>query len=190
MFNLLIIIAEKPNQCLFFLVLLLFQPVCGILVLMYLYLFMVVFQLYCRGPGMNRCDISEEETTKALNALYQLPSSESLTNPQTHANRTSYIVPSGHAQHLDPNYQNLNSNGMSNRGKKKHGVKETLITGSGNGLLNSYLQEPVKCTSLNDMNQPTLVSNPMKKSSGQLMIKLQNLGMEEKQKEKQMIGGM
>lgn len=187
MFNLLIIIAEKPNQCLFFLVLLLFQPVCGILVLMYLYLFMVVFQLYCRGPGMNQCDISEEETTKALNALYQLPSSENLTNPQTHANRTSYAVPLGHAQHLDPNYQNLSSNGMSNRGKKKHGVKETPITGSGNGLLNSDLQEPVKC---NDMNQPTLISNPMKKSSGQLMIKLQNLGMEEKQKEKQMIGGM
>ncbi|KAM5569020.1 cysteine-tryptophan domain-containing zinc finger protein 7-like [Rosa sericea] len=144
------------------------------------------------GPGMNQCDISEDETTKALNALYQQPSSESLTNPQTHANGTSSVVPSGHAQHLDQNYQNLSSNGMSNRVKKRHGVKETRNAGSGDGVLKSYLQEPVKCTSLNDMNLPPLEPNPMKKSSDQYMSNLQNLGMEEniaKQKEKQISGG-
>lgn len=142
---------------------------------------------------MNQCDISEEETTKALNALYQPPSSESLTNPLAHANGTASVVPSVHAQHLDQNYQNHSSNSMSNRVKKRHGVKETQNAVSSDGVLKPYLQEPVKSTSLKDMNQPPLKPNTMKKSTDQQMSYLENLGMKEniaKQKEKQISGGM
>ncbi|KAL6185953.1 hypothetical protein ACLB2K_042075 [Fragaria x ananassa] len=144
------------------------------------------------GPGMNQCDISEEETTKALNALYQPPSSESLTNPLAHANGTASVVPSVHAQHLDQNYQNHSSNSMSNMVKKRHGVKETQNAVSSDGVLKPYLQEPVKSTSLKDMNQPPLEPNTMKKSTDQQMSYLENLGMKEniaKQKEKQICGG-
>ncbi|KAK9280814.1 hypothetical protein L1049_003703 [Liquidambar formosana] len=35
-------------------------------------------------PGMNRCNFSEEETTKALIALYQVPASEGQNNLQNH----------------------------------------------------------------------------------------------------------
>ncbi|XP_050372942.1 cysteine-tryptophan domain-containing zinc finger protein 3-like [Argentina anserina] len=138
------------------------------------------------GPGMNQCDISEEETTKALNALYQQPSSESLTNLLTHASGTTSVVPSDHAQHLD-------RDSMYDRVKKRLGAKERHNTiNGGGGVLISYLQEPVKCTSLNDVNQPPLESNSMKKSTDQRMSNLQNLGMDKniaKQKEKQRSGG-
>lgn len=145
-------------------------------------------------PGMNRCDISEEETTKALNALYQ-PSSESLNKPQAHANGTASAVPAVNVLNFDQNHQKLSSHAMSNQGKKKHGLKEIPDTGSGSGLLNTtknHLQEAVKSISSKDINRPPLESNPMKKSGSRQMSKLQNLGMEKsttKQKEKHTSGG-
>ncbi|MCD7460192.1 hypothetical protein HAX54_043041 [Datura stramonium] len=39
-------------------------------------------------PGMNRCDISEEETTRALHALYQMPLPDNLNSLQNHAGRS------------------------------------------------------------------------------------------------------
>lgn len=144
---------------------------------------------------MNRCDLSEEETTKALNALYQ-PSSESLNKLQAHANGTASAVPAVDVLNFDQNHQKLSSHAMSNQGKKKHGLKEIPNTGSGSGLLNAtknHLQEAVKSISSKDINRPPLESNPMKKSGSRQMSKLQNLGMEKsttKQKEEDTSGGM
>ncbi|KAM2656927.1 hypothetical protein EV1_012362 [Malus domestica] len=143
-------------------------------------------------PGMNQCDISEEETTKALYALYQMPSSEGINKLQTHANGTASAVLAVDALHYD---QNLSSHAMSNQGKKIHGSKEIPNAGNGSGLLNStknHLQVAVKSISSNDINQPPLESNLIKKSSSRHMSKLQNLGIEKsipKQKEKQTSGG-
>ncbi|KAG2727151.1 hypothetical protein I3843_01G141700 [Carya illinoinensis] len=131
--------------------------------------------------GMNHCDISEEETTKALNALYQLPVPESQTKLQNHATGTTLGVSLGDKQHLDENNQNLSSHGISNRGKKKPGFKEKANAGTIGGpfqVSNSTknkLQESEKSRSLNDTNQHLAEANPMKKSSSQHLNVLRNL---------------
>ncbi|KAF6171666.1 hypothetical protein GIB67_042181, partial [Kingdonia uniflora] len=64
-------------------------------------------------PGMNRCTISEDDTTKALYALFNLPVPES-QNDQ-------------HTQHNQPDEAAYLSDlhGMPSEGKKKHGSRET-----------------------------------------------------------------
>ncbi|KAF3951070.1 hypothetical protein CMV_023246 [Castanea mollissima] len=102
------------------------------------------------GSGMNRCDISEGETTNALRALYQLPVPESQNNPQNHVSGTALGVSTG------------TSGGpfqISNSTKKQ-------------------LQESAKSRSLNDMNQRRAESIPMKKSSSQHVSRSNNLVVE------------
>ena len=131
---------------------------------------------------MNRCDISEEETTKALNALYQVPVAENQNNPQNHVNGTMSLVTSAYLQHLDQNNSSFYSQVSSIRGKKKHGLKEVSKAGS-SGLSqmsnskNNPQQESFKSRSLNDMTQVPVESNLKKKSSFQ-------------QKEKHPVGGI
>ncbi|KAK4425823.1 hypothetical protein Salat_1776300 [Sesamum alatum] len=57
-------------------------------------------------PGMNRCDISEDQTTKALQALYLVPVPENQQNFQ--AGTMAGVISVG-AHHLDQNYQNCAS---------------------------------------------------------------------------------
>ncbi|KAF3456193.1 hypothetical protein FNV43_RR00843 [Rhamnella rubrinervis] len=146
-------------------------------------------------PGMNRCDISEEETTKALHALYQLPVSDHQNSLQNQANGSASGVTAVDFQHLGQNLQNINSNAIPNRGKKRHGSKEIPNSGSSNLFFISnptknHLHEPVKSKSLNDMNQLSLESNPVKKSSSQHLSKPCSLEMNiSKQKENPVNGG-
>ncbi|XP_038991746.1 cysteine-tryptophan domain-containing zinc finger protein 7-like [Hibiscus syriacus] len=91
-------------------------------------------------PRMNRCDISEDDTTKALNALYQVPVAENQNNSQNHANGR----------------------------KKNHDLKEVLKEGSSglNQMSNSrkkQQKESLKSKSLNDMTKAPVVSIVMKK---------------------------
>lgn len=59
-------------------------------------------------PGMNRCGVSEEETTNALRALYQLPVSENHNVQQTYPVCTTSPITLVGAQHnLDQNPQDL-----------------------------------------------------------------------------------
>lgn len=133
---------------------------------------------------MNRCDVSEDETTKALHALYQLPVPESQNNPQNHVSGTALGVSSGDVQHLDQNHLNSSSHDIFNRGKKKHSSKEIANAGTSGGpfqISNStkkQLQESAKSRSLNDMNQRRAESIPMKKSSSQHLSRLHNLVVE------------
>ncbi|TYI38858.1 hypothetical protein ES332_A02G058100v1 [Gossypium tomentosum] len=122
-------------------------------------------------PRMNRCDISEEETTKALNALYQLPAAENQNNPQNHANGTMSLVSSAHHQHLDQNNSSFNSQALSIKGNKNHGLKEVQKSGSSglNQMSTSKKkykqQESLKRRSINDMAQAPVESFVMKKSA-------------------------
>ncbi|XP_057959592.1 cysteine-tryptophan domain-containing zinc finger protein 7-like [Malania oleifera] len=109
-------------------------------------------------PGMNRCDISEEETTKALNALYQLPLPENQNNTHNHANGTAFGIMTADTQQLDQNHHNFSSNAMHNKVKKKHGSKE---------IPRSRQHESLKSRILNDVNLSHSESNLMKKSSFQ-----------------------
>ncbi|KAJ7955064.1 CW-type zinc-finger protein [Quillaja saponaria] len=125
-------------------------------------------------PGMNRCDISQEETTKVLLALYQIPVSESQTNMQNHATGTALGVSSSDVQH-DLKHLIPDSQVMSNRGKKQYGSKE--ITKAGRSNKRNDIQESVKNRSLHE-NQHLAEVNLMKKSSSQHLSKLQDLVME------------
>lgn len=121
---------------------------------------------------MNRCDISEEETTKALRALYQFPVAENQSNPENHANGTMPLVTSAHLQHLDQKNSSFNSQVSSIQGKKNHGQKELSKAGS-SGLSQmsnskkSQRQESLKSRSLKNMTQVPIESNLTKKSSFQ-----------------------
>ncbi|XVF38689.1 hypothetical protein REPUB_Repub20aG0123400 [Reevesia pubescens] len=132
-------------------------------------------------PGMNRCGLSEEVTTRALYALYQAPVAENQNNPPNQANGTTSLLTSAHLQHLDQNNSSFNSHLSSVRGKKKHGPKE--VHKAGNPGLSQMSntkkiqqQESLKSRSLNDVTQVPVESNLTKKSSFQ-------------QKEKHPVGG-
>ncbi|GMI64091.1 hypothetical protein HRI_000078400 [Hibiscus trionum] len=121
-------------------------------------------------PGMNRCDISEDETTKALNALYQVPVAENQNNPQNHANGSMPLVSSAQPQHLDRNNSSFNSQALSIQGKKNRGLKEVQKAGSSglNQMSNSkkkQQQESLKSNNLNDMIEAPVESIVMKKST-------------------------
>uniref|UniRef100_F6HPZ9 CW-type domain-containing protein n=1 Tax=Vitis vinifera TaxID=29760 RepID=F6HPZ9_VITVI len=106
-------------------------------------------------PGMNRCSISEEETTKALIALYQAPAPESQHNLQSRAD--SEI-----------------SNATNHDGP-------TQFSNS----LRKNLQTSVKSRSLNDVNQSPLANEldfqHLSKSSD-LALEKQRLKQKEKHK--------
>ncbi|XP_060197841.1 cysteine-tryptophan domain-containing zinc finger protein 7-like isoform X1 [Lycium barbarum] len=124
-------------------------------------------------PGMNRCDISEGETTRALHALYQMPLPDNLSSLQNHAGRSAAgVVP---ADMLGSNSQNAGFDYMANGGKKKHKLRETPNTSSNHGPLlttNSNLQhELVKRRNLKNVNQPVAESNSISKSNAQIPLK-------------------
>ncbi|KAL4310041.1 hypothetical protein GQ457_01G030860 [Hibiscus cannabinus] len=121
-------------------------------------------------PRMNRCDISEDETTKALNSLFQVPVAENQNNPQNHVNGSMSLIPSAQSLYLDQNNSSFNSQALSVQGKKNHGLKEVQKVGSGglNQMLNSnkkQQKESLKSKSLNDMTQAPVESIVMKKST-------------------------
>lgn len=144
---------------------------------------------------MNRCNISEEETTKALYALYQMPISEGQNNMQSHAAGPETGVGSVDALQLGLNRKKSSSDVMLDRGKKKHGINEKTRSGVNNDMhrLSNNAQESVKNRSLNEMNKQSTDSNRIKKSISKHSSRLNNL-IEEKNtpkvKEKQMNGGI
>ncbi|XP_077223861.1 cysteine-tryptophan domain-containing zinc finger protein 3-like [Tasmannia lanceolata] len=150
-------------------------------------------------PGMNKCTISEEETTKALNALYQIPVPVSDGQNSLHSQHdgaTSGIALTD-LRHLDHNHE-LSSHSMlsggkkkhgSNGGKKKHGSKDisnalihVSLTHLPNSSKNSQLGS-IKSRSLNDVNHYPLESNPTNKVAFQHTSKSNDFH-KHKQKEK------
>ncbi|XP_039136235.1 cysteine-tryptophan domain-containing zinc finger protein 7-like isoform X3 [Dioscorea cayenensis subsp. rotundata] len=118
-------------------------------------------------PGMNRCNISEEETTKALNALYQMPVPQSNTSlngvPNVAASNT--ILPDPH--HLSHALDN-NVNSAGAIGKKKHKLKDQAnpVNDSASLLISSSAKKnqlaSFKSRSLNDVNHPLDSNMPSK----------------------------
>ena len=106
---------------------------------------------------MNRCSFTEDETTKALIALYQLPVPESQANLNNNPGGlfTGATLPFRHPD------QNL----RDSSGKKKHSLK--VMSNSANKdspsqLSNSMkknMQPSVKSRSLNDVNNSPLVND-------------------------------
>ncbi|KAL2534625.1 CW-type domain-containing protein [Abeliophyllum distichum] len=124
-------------------------------------------------PGLNRCDVSEDETTKALYALYQVPFPENQSNLQTHADKITNGVASSGGHCFSQNHQNFDSDRIVDEGKKKNKFKETPHTDgisdpipSSNFNKNFQLQ-PVKNISLKEVNQPQAAPNLINKSNMQ-----------------------
>ncbi|KAK7289956.1 hypothetical protein RIF29_04021 [Crotalaria pallida] len=135
-------------------------------------------------PGMNRCDISEEETTNALYALYQMPVSEDQNNMQIQTAGYATGVSSVDAVQLGLNRKRSSADVLSVRGKKKHAIKDKTMAG--------ITQESGQKISLTDVNQHPTDSNPMKKMSSKRFNMCNNL-IEEKhvaeEIQKQLHGG-
>jgi hypothetical protein len=71
--------------------------------------FILVFATYCR-PGMNSCKITEDETTRALRALYMVPVTENNIKDGGHDNATSGIG-AATAPTLKGNMQSVSTSG-------------------------------------------------------------------------------
>lgn len=110
-------------------------------------------------PGMNRCNISEDETTNIVRGLYQIPAPENQNNLQIQSNGAAARVPLPDAQSLDQKQKGHKYMSAPSGGKKKHGSKEPsdATSSMGNMLtpntLNKNLQASLKSRSLNDVNQ-------------------------------------
>ena len=102
---------------------------------------------------MNHCDISEEETTKAL---YQLSIPESQTNMHIHINGIGSRLTLADVQHPGQNHQNPSSHDMPNQGNKKYGCKKISNAGNNSGQIpnpaKNHRQEPLKSRSLTGMH--------------------------------------
>ncbi|XP_030545656.1 cysteine-tryptophan domain-containing zinc finger protein 3-like [Rhodamnia argentea] len=100
-------------------------------------------------PGMNHCDISEDETTRALNAL--------VPDILSHLNGSASAVISTNNQSLGKSNQNLRGQATDGLGKTKHSLKDALQSGNGtvqfpNPKKNQF-SEPGRSRSLSDMSE-------------------------------------
>ncbi|XP_065863631.1 cysteine-tryptophan domain-containing zinc finger protein 7 isoform X2 [Euphorbia lathyris] len=137
-------------------------------------------------PGKNRCDISEEETTKALIDEGETTKALDAVYQKRMQNDTSRTTSGVHVQHVNHTLQSLNSLAGPTQAKKKHGLKEIAKEGISSGMmrssnsLNNHLQESVKSRSRNNMNQPPAEANLVNKSRFYTLSKSQNLVAEVK----------
>ncbi|MED6209607.1 hypothetical protein PIB30_056410 [Stylosanthes scabra] len=109
-------------------------------------------------PNMNRCSFTEDETTKALFALYQVPPLNGQNNVQ---NIPAGVMVAG----IAPTTQQNNDLFAVPGGKKKP-MKKTLNSANKDGssqfssLMKKSLPSSVKSRSLNDVNKSPASSNP------------------------------
>ncbi|KAF3962416.1 hypothetical protein CMV_013055, partial [Castanea mollissima] len=127
-------------------------------------------------PGMNQCSFSEEETTNALNALYQVPISQIQNNQQTYPVGTA---PGGtllEAPHLNQNCQDLVFSAVTSGGKNKLRAKtvsnEDPHIGSKDVLnFKKNQQVPVKSKGLQNLSQCSLESKSEERPSNTKSLK-------------------
>ncbi|XP_043708748.1 cysteine-tryptophan domain-containing zinc finger protein 7-like isoform X2 [Telopea speciosissima] len=145
-------------------------------------------------PGKNRCDISEEETTRALYAAYQTPVTEGQNNMHSQLDAAASGVTLDEVQRLDQNHHNLSLRALPSSAKKRHGLKEVSSAANHMGSIHfssstkKNQQPSAKSRSLNDVNQLPLESNLVNKPVFQQLSKSGDLAVDKrmhKQKEKQ-----
>nr|XP_010921772.1 uncharacterized protein LOC105045251 [Elaeis guineensis]XP_019706304.1 uncharacterized protein LOC105045251 [Elaeis guineensis] len=107
-------------------------------------------------PGMNSCNFSEEETTKALHALYLIPVPESGANMEGHHNVAASSITSTNALHLNQKFEN-NMRSLPAIGKRKNGPKDASNVPNRSiqfsNPVNRNLQASNRSRNLNDANQ-------------------------------------
>ncbi|XP_043719711.1 cysteine-tryptophan domain-containing zinc finger protein 7-like isoform X2 [Telopea speciosissima] len=144
-------------------------------------------------PEMNRCDVSEEETTRALYAAYQVPITEGQNNIHSLPVAAASVVALDEARRLDDSHLDVSLRAVPGNAKKKPGSKEASSAANHMGSIHfssstkKNQQTSVKSRSLNDVNQVPLDSNPVNKPVFQQLSKSGDLAVDKvmhKQKEK------
>ncbi|XVE77660.1 hypothetical protein DITRI_Ditri13aG0080300 [Diplodiscus trichospermus] len=109
-------------------------------------------------PAMNRCSVDEEETTKAVFAMYQVPAAESQTNLHSNPGSIMSRLPSADALQPEQN----GSHFMPPAARKKHGLKEisNAMDKDWPTPVKKNLQSSVRSGSLNDVTPSSLASEP------------------------------
>lgn len=137
-------------------------------------------------PGMNKCTISEEETTKALNAMYQVPVPDGQHNLLGQFNGAASGVTLADSQHLDQSHE-LSSHALPSSGKKRHGSKDlsNSLNQSSQNSIEKNQQVSAKRGSFNDAKQLPLESQVASKVSYQSPdIAVENQRHRQKEKHK------
>ena len=106
-------------------------------------------------PGLNKCSISEEETTKAFNALYILPAPETGANLNGHHDVTASSITSTDGRQFDRRLDHDTQSAPST-GKKKSGLKAASNV-SKNSFSKKNLQSSVR--SLADASEYPVETN-------------------------------
>ncbi|KAL6978422.1 hypothetical protein U1Q18_020089 [Sarracenia purpurea var. burkii] len=110
-------------------------------------------------PGMNRCTISEEETTKELVALYQFPAPGSHNNEHGHFGGVLSGLSLADASRFNKKCRNIGFDAVPRVGKKKNRIKEVAASVNQDSpaqffnSMKSNLQGSAKSRSLNAVNQ-------------------------------------
>ncbi|XVF72563.1 hypothetical protein PTKIN_Ptkin12aG0131300 [Pterospermum kingtungense] len=113
-------------------------------------------------PAMNRCSVDEEETTKAVFALYQVPAVQNETNLQSYPGSIMSRLPSADTLQPDQNQRSFGSHAMPTAGRKKHSLKEisNSMDKDGPTPMKKTLQSSVQSGSLADVTQSPVVGEP------------------------------
>ncbi|KAK9015376.1 hypothetical protein V6N11_006487 [Hibiscus sabdariffa] len=107
-------------------------------------------------PAMNHCSVDEEETTKAVFALYQVPAVASQNNPDS----TMSGLQSADTLQLEQNQPCFGSNAMPPSERKKHGSKEISNAADKDGPVTMRnMQASVLSGSLTDITKSPVVSD-------------------------------
>ncbi|KAL4369412.1 hypothetical protein GQ457_05G002350 [Hibiscus cannabinus] len=111
-------------------------------------------------PAMNRCSVEEEETTKAVFALYHVPAVESQTNLPSNPVHIMSISASSDALQPDKNQLSLGSHFILPGGSKKHSLKEISSATDKDGPISmkkNMQSSSVQSGSLTDVTQSPLI---------------------------------
>ncbi|CAK9175951.1 unnamed protein product [Ilex paraguariensis] len=117
-------------------------------------------------PGKNRCNVSEEETTKAVIGLHQVPASasENQITQQAHPAGVLSGASWADARNFDQSHQNLGLDSLPTGGKKKHGLKDVTKSTIRDGTTEcsnstkKILQDSVESRSLNGVTLSPLLN--------------------------------
>ncbi|XP_023515189.1 uncharacterized protein LOC111779299 [Cucurbita pepo subsp. pepo] len=122
-------------------------------------------------PGMNRCDISEEETTEKLYALYQLPLPGSGDVSQKHANGLTSGDTSKQGKRKDTSKEIQNPVSRNDASHVKSSLKNQQLELRKNKSLNGYSNHPDQLRNSRDQSSSDLHNLVEGKNRGQLKEK-------------------
>ncbi|KAH1108484.1 hypothetical protein J1N35_012252 [Gossypium stocksii] len=111
-------------------------------------------------PAMNHCSVDEEETTKAVLTLHQVPAVASQTNLQNNLDSTMSRLKSADTLQPEQNQQCSGSHAMPPSGRKKHGLKEisNAMVKDGPTPMKKSIQASVLSGSSTDITKSLVVS--------------------------------